>query len=152
MATVANITRRHALKLFPAGIAAAGVPAAALAVEPARDPVAHVRHLAHELAEAMSALDPARQFAAHFIESEAGNVILVTEAPRPAAAVYDGPDYYEVELKNGLRPILWVERSGKHYVGAHAWGGKFETSPRKYSDGQIRIIRKMENYAQKWGA
>ncbi|SSC73067.1 unnamed protein product [Ciceribacter sp. T2.26MG-112.2] len=150
MATVANITRRHALKLFPAGIAAAGVPAAALAVEPVRDPLSHVQYLAEELAKAMGALDPERQYEALFNESE--TAIFVVPAPRPSAAVFDGPDYYEVELKSGLRPILWVERSGKHYVGAHAWGGKFETNPRKYRDDQIRIIRKMVNYAQNWGA
>lgn len=83
MATVANITRRHALKLFPAGIAAAGVPAAALAVEPARDPVAHAEYLAGELAKAMSAISPDRKFEVLFNEKR--NAVFVIPAEHPSS-------------------------------------------------------------------
>lgn len=149
MATVANITRRHALKLLPAGLAAAGVPAMALAVEPSRDPVAHAEYLAGELAKAMSAINPEREYDITF--GGQGSVFILP-VPLPSSAIYDGPNYYEVSLQDGRRPILWVERDGNHYVGAHCWGGRFETNPRRYSEKQIRLVRKVADYSKNWGA
>ncbi len=79
-----NITRRSALKAFSAGIAAAGVPAAAMAIEPARDPVAHAEYLAGELAKAMSAISPDRKFEVLFNDKR--NAVFVIPAEHPSSA------------------------------------------------------------------
>lgn len=152
-----EITRRHALTLFHAGFAAAGVATATAspATQPST-PEERVAFHAGELAKAMQDIDPAKVWRATINHEH--NFALVCGhddiAQIDTTPVYDEPGFYEVELLNGRRPILWVERHGNntldgyYYLGAHRWRGNFETAPRKFGENQIRFIRKIESYGR----
>ncbi|MGK6313698.1 hypothetical protein [Neorhizobium sp. DT-125] len=140
------------------GLAAASATTASLAVpdvaEPAtiEDPAERAKHVAKQLAQAMKELNPDRDYEVRFTEDN--SFVYILPSRKPQLPVYDGPNFYEVELPNGKRPILWLERHGyktapgHYYTGAHRWGNRFETSPRRFSEKQLRFIRKVENFGR----
>ena len=148
------VSRRRLL----VGIAAASASAAAIAAPEVadaaviQDPLERAKFHADQLAAAMAEINPAMQWKVE-IGTEA-NFAVVVGQPKKPKPVYDGPNFYEVELSNGKRPILWLERHdyqtfpGHYYTGAHRWGNKFETKPRRFSEKQISFIRKIENFGR----
>lgn len=153
-----DATRRRFLQLLPATAALAAVPA------PVRsapiDPMEAARYHAKALAEAMGKANPELTYRFK-IDEKNGFVFIVGDTKedieRAARPIYDGPNFYEIDLGNGKRPIWWLERveyhstPGHYYLAQSRWRGRLEAKPRRLKEKQFRIVRKVENYAGRIG-
>lgn len=108
-----------------------------------------VHHHARALALALKALNSGAEYQIVFSDDE--RWVCVTPAPRPAAPIYTGAGLYEVEMKNGTRPILWMERHphkskpGFFFIGQHRWKGLPEGNARGFRENQVRLVRKIDS-------
>lgn len=122
------------------------VPSASVGEAPA---IERAQHLADALAAVMAEINPNRSWKSD-ICPEAGFAVIAGHIIK-LPAIYDEAGFYEVALVNGTHPVLWLERfdhesgTGHYYTGAHRWGNRFETAPRRFREKQIRIVRKIED-------
>ncbi|SCW38878.1 hypothetical protein SAMN02927900_01275 [Rhizobium mongolense subsp. loessense] len=144
-------SRRRFLQMLPAAIAAVPSPAPAAPIEP----MEAARYHADQLAAAMNAINSERMFRVAF-DTESTFVLICGDrkdgSDRVTPAAYDGPNFYEIELTNGTRPIWWLERveyrttPGHYYVAESRWKGRLESKPQRLKEKHFRIVRKVEDY------